>query len=226
MALADFLTRFALQQDNNAPPADKSADSPLFESQFDWASISQQFKDSFDSVHQSLLSIGTLWQLLAILAAVVLAFVLSRFPAGRLRKTAEAREHKDIVHRLIYSVARIVWPAFTVIFLWIATAAFNAIDLPNDALRVAASLLNAWIVVRLVTSNMKPGFWQTFVAVLAWTIAALYILHLLAPVASALNSASFSVGGVKITALRVITSIFIAIVALWAGRLAGDAAQS
>ena len=41
-----------------------------------------------------------------------------------------------------------------------------------------------------------------------------------------LNAAAFSVAGVKITLLRVITSVVIAIVALWIGRVAGDAAQS
>ena len=42
--------------------------------------------------------------------------------------------------------------------------------------------MNAWIVVRFVTANMQPGFWQTAIAIVAWTIAALYILHLLDPV--------------------------------------------
>ena len=110
--------------------------------------------------------------------------------------------------------------------VWIATAAFEAAGLRNEGLRVAASLMNAWIVVRFVTANLKPGFWQTAIAIVAWTIAALYILHLLDPVTDALNSAAFSVAGVKVTVMRVITSIFIAIVALWLGRIAGDAAQS
>lgn len=229
MAVTGLLIQFAQQSVDPEAPATGSTpadEDDLVESHLDWASLKQQAIDGFESFQQNFISWGSLWQACAVVGAILLAYVLSRYPAGRLRKTAEAREHKDIIQRLTHSLSSIVWPAFTVVFLWIATAVFDAIGLPNAGLRVAASLLNAWIVVRFVTSNMKPGFWQTFIAVLAWTIAALYILRLLDPVTGALNAAAFSVGGVKVTALRVITSIFIAIVALWIGRLAGDAAQS
>jgi small-conductance mechanosensitive channel len=222
MAVTGSLIQFAQQSVDPEAPATGSTpadEDDLVESHLDWASLKQQAIDGFESFQQNFISWGSLWQACAVVGAILLAYVLSRYPAGRLRKTAEAREHKDIIQRLTHSLSSIVWPAFTVVFLWIATAVFDAIGLPNAGLRVAASLLNAWIVVRFVTSNMKPGFWQTFIAVLAWTIAALYILRLLDPVTGALNAAAFSVGGV-------ITSIFIAIVALWIGRLAGDAAQS
>ena len=246
MALMNWLLPVALQQDSPQPDIDgpdgETGDSTasettgenagdggngeLVESHLDWESLQAEAVASFETLRDNFISWGSLWQLLAFFAAVGLGWLCSRYPASRLRKYAEGREHNDILSRLSISLSQIVWPAFIVLFLWIATTAFNALALPNAGLRVAASLLNAWIVVRFVTSNMKDGFWQTAVAVLAWTVAALYILHLLGPVTDAMNAAAFTVAGVKISLLRVITSIFIAVVALWIGRVAGDAAQS
>ena len=198
----------------------------VVQSNLDFDDIQQNFTSWIQSIQENFISWGSLWQLLAVIGALGLGYAASRYPAKRLREWAEAREARDVLTRLAQSVAKIVWPAFTVVFLWIATAAFDAAGFRNEGLRVAASLMNAWIVVRFVTANMKPGFWQTAIAIIAWTVAALYILHLLDPVADTLNAAAFTVAGVKVTALRVITSIFIAIVALWLGRIAGDAAQS
>lgn len=241
MALANWMLTLARRQDTQqpdingpgeaAPPAGEegdggTGDEPLAENHLDLESLRRQAMEGFETFQENFISWGSLWQACAILAAMAIGWLCSRYPAARLHKYAGSREQNDILSRLSLSIANIVWPAFIVVFLWIATAAFDAAGMPNTGLRVAASLMNAWIVVRFVTSNMKDGFWQTAIAVLAWTVAALYILHLLGPVTSAMNAAAFSVAGVKITLLRVITSIVIAVVALWIGRVAGDAAQS
>ena len=201
-------------------------DGNLLEANINWQDIQETTMSGLQTFQENFISWGSLWQLIAVLAALGIGYFGSRYPTKRLRAYAESRETRDVLTRLTLSVAKIVWPAFTVVLLWIATAVFESVGLPNEGLRVAASLMNAWIVVRFVTSNLQPGFWQTAIAVVAWTVAALYILHLLDEVTSALNAAAFSVAGVEVTLLRVITSVFIAVVALWLGRVAGDAAQS
>ena len=234
MALANWLLSLGLQQsdpqpDINGPSEGESADSGAEADaapDLNWDELKDQAVDTAQSLRENFISWASLWQASAFLAAVALGWLCSRYPTSRLRKYANGREQNDILARLANSLANIVWPAFIVVFLWIATVAFDSIGIPNEGLRIAASLMNAWIVVRFVTSNMKEGFWQTAIAVLAWTVAALYILHLLGPVTDAMNAAAFSVAGVEVTLLRVITSIVIAVVALWIGRIAGDAAQS
>jgi small-conductance mechanosensitive channel len=173
-----------------------------------------------------LLSVATLWQIGAIIAAALVAYFLSRFPVKRLRAMQASRESTDILSRIYGSLARIIWPAITVIILWALTAAFTANSLENNILRIVTSLLNAWIIVRFISSNMKSGVWSSIFAVLIWSVAALYILKLLNPVMATLESVGFQVAGVDFTLLRLITSVLIAIIALWIGRVAGDAAQS
>ena len=187
-----------------------------------WANIVTWAQDAADAAF----SWGTTWQALAVLAAAALAFLASRYPVARLRRSAADPSRTRIVAVLLLTLARVLWPAFTVVLLWVATAVYQSTGLANEGLRVAASLLNAWIVVRLVTSTMKDGFWASTVALFAWTIAALYIVRLLDPVARSLDGAAIVIGDFRLSVLRVLTSIAIAAFALWAGRLAGDAVQS
>lgn len=188
--------------------------------------IWETFSTWLESLADTVFSIGSLWQAVAIIVAAALGFLLSRFPVGKLKKLAIARDEPDFLFRLYKSIARVIWPAITALLLWVTTTAFSVYDLPSSGLRVVFSLLNAWIIVRLITSNMKEGFWSTSLALLAWTIAALYILRLLDPVTTSLDSAAFEFGGSRLSLLQVITSIVVAIIALWAGRVAGDAAQT
>lgn len=207
---------FMVQTEDTTPEASLSIPPDFLASVETWL---QSFADQ-------VMSYGSLWQLIAIVAAGIIAFPFARYVSGRLKTAAQAQESKTILFRVYATLARVVWPAFIVVLLWVATAAFNAYGLDNNGLRISASLLNAWIVVRLITSNMKSGAWSTIIAFVTWMIAALYILRLLDPVTTSLDSVALEFGGSRFSILRIITSGVIAFVALWVGRVAGDAAQS
>jgi small-conductance mechanosensitive channel len=192
-----------------------------------------KFEDVLRSVQEDMtrlaaefLSYQSLWQILAIVIAGIIGFFLSRVPAARLKKLATSRKHPDILFHAAVSASRIVWPVLTAIVLWIAIPAFKQFGLHNEILRIAASLLNAWIIVRLITSNIRDGLVANTLALLAWLIAALYILRLLQPVTESLDSTIIEFGGVKFSILRLLTSLAVAAFALWLGRIAGDAAQA
>ena len=188
----------------------------IFADMRDWA------MDTWDQ----LLSLSTIWQILAVIAAIGLGWVASRKPQKSLEARRDKRDSTDILYRIYNALAGVMWPVCIVVFLWIAVLIFGAAGLPDDILRIVASLTNAAIIVRLLTKNMAEGPLRTLIALTAWGLAALYILKLLDPVTNALDSAALSVGGTRISVLQVITSIILAIGALWIGRIAGDAAQS
>ena len=192
-----------------------------------------KFEDVLRALHEDVVNLAaefisydSLWQFLAIVIAGIAGFFLARVPVTRLRKLAESRERPDIVFHAAVSSARIVWPVITALLLWITIPAFDQFSLRNEILRVAASLLNAWIIVRLITSNIRDGMVANTLALLAWLIAALYILRLLQPVTESLDSTIIELGGVKFSILRLMTSLAVAAFALWLGRIAGDAAQA
>ena len=180
----------------------------------------------FQGLGDQLWSFGTLWQICAVVVSALLGYLLSRPIAKRLKHSAKSREQKDILFRLYASLARVIWPAFTVALLWTSMTVFAAYGLENTGLRVVASLLNAWIVVRVVTSNMKQGGVANGIAFIAWTIAALHIFQLLEPVTESLDSAAITVGNSRFSLLRIITSFVVAGFALWLGRVMGDAVQA
>jgi len=173
-----------------------------------------------------LFSVTGLWQALIILAAIGLGWVVSRRPKLYMQKRRDRNEPADVMFRIYHALAGVMFPVFIVVFLWLGFFAFRAAGQYGDILRIAASLTNAAIVVRLLTRNMEHGPLKTLIAWTAWIIAALYILKWLGPVKTALESAGLTLGGTRITVLQVITSLIVAIAALWIGRLAGDAAQS
>ena len=179
-----------------------------------------------EAIREQLFSITALWQVLAILASVLLGYLISRYPAKQLRKLAEDRDNTKFLYKLYNALSIVIWPVFIAILLFAATATYDALNMPNDGLRIVSNLLNAWIVVRVITSTMNDGFWPKALAVLAWTIAALYILRLIGPVSEALDSTKIGFAGIRISVLHIIQSVLIAGVALWIGRVAGDAAQS
>lgn len=211
-------------------PADISPEAELEQAQAqagqDVQSFIENAKEFAVSAMDTLLSASTLWQALAILAAIALGFIASRKPKKYLEKKRNAQEATDFLFRIYHALAGVIFPVFIVIFLWVGVAAFRAAGQPVEVLRIAASLTNAAIIVRLLTRNMEEGPLRSLISLTAWGIAALYILKWLGPVKAALESAGVTVGGTRITVLQVITSLILAIAALWIGRIAGDAAQS
>ena len=200
--------------------------SPTLLNTLKFEDVLRSIRDDVVNLAAEFISYASLWQFLAIIIAGIAGFFLSRVPVTRLRKLAESRERPDVVFHAAISSARIVWPVVTALLLWITTPAFEQFGLRNEILRVAASLLNAWIIVRLITSNIRDGMVANTLALLAWLIAALYILRLLQPVTQSLDSTIIDFGGVKFSILRLLTSLAVAAFALWLGRIAGDAAQA
>jgi len=214
-------------------PSDTPTVQPDAELQEVPQAAAQDIQSIFDSAQawfanalDTLLSVSTLWQAIAVLIAVGLGWVLSRRPSAYMKAKRDSRDGTDILYRIYNALAGVMWPVCVVILLWIAMFAFRSADQPSAILRIVASLTNAAIIVRLLTRNMEEGPLRTLIALVAWGVAALYILQWLDPVTGALDSAGVSFGGTRITVLQGITSVVLAIAALWIGRVAGDAAQS
>ena len=78
----------------------------------------------------------------------------------------------------------------------------------NRLLESVAWLIAAWIVIRLATQVVTQPLWATFIAWVAWAIAALNILDLLAPVMEILDFAGMDIGegGFRISLLTIAQS--------------------
>ncbi len=127
--------------------------------------------------------------------------------------------HRDwITERLLPLLTPTAW----VIGLWVAVALANRLGWPHDAADITISLLLAWLVIRLAADLVPYAALARLIAVIAWVVAALNIVHLLSPTLALLDSAAVVIGGLRISILTVVKGVVSLAVLLWAATLASD----
>src|SRR5215210_6860043 len=114
----------------------------------------------------------------------------------------------------------LVTPGLWATGLWVAIEVAQRLSWPHDVARVAANLLVAWLVIRLVADLVPSRALARLIALAAWSLAALNILQLLAPLAAVLDSAAFTLGSLRLTALTLIKGILALTVLLWIATVA------
>jgi len=82
--------------------------------------------------------------------------------------------------------------------------------------RIVASLLTAWIVIRLFSGFVPDPLYSKIFAGTVWVIAALNILNLLGPTISLLDDAAITWGSSRISAYAVLKGALLAAALLWA----------
>lgn len=115
--------------------------------------------------------------------------------------------HRDwITERLLPLLTPTAW----VIGLWVAVALANRLGWPHDAADITISLLLAWLVIRLAADLVPYAALARLIAVIAWVVAALNIVHLLSPTLALLDSAAVVIGGLRISILTVVKGVRLA----------------
>ncbi|MEM6639520.1 MAG: mechanosensitive ion channel domain-containing protein [Pseudomonadota bacterium] len=177
------------------------------------------------SILEDLLSIHGALELGAIVLSGVLAFLLAG-PFNRLLgrlwpadDMARSRRARDVVTNLMRPIC---WVAA----LWVSTAAIHSMGYAPNLTTIAASLLNAWILIRFVSSFVKDEALAKFFALIAWSVAALNIFGLLQPTIDALKSVGFDVGESRLSLFLALKGIVLAIVLIWIATATSAVVQS
>ncbi len=165
-----------------------------------------------------------------IIVAGLLAWALRRPAQALLRKMWPAKDLPRSA-RAAHVVEGLVLPILWVTLLWIATAVVAELQWDVSILRICASLLNAWILIRLVSSFVADRALANAFAVFAWIVAALNILGLLQPSIAMLESVGFSFGESRLTLFLVVKGAALAVLFIWvasvvAGLIQGSLARS
>jgi small-conductance mechanosensitive channel len=151
--------------------------------------------------------------------AIALGFVVSLFVARQVRGhlidffTRRVRSYRLKV--VGHTLAQLLLPIFWVSLLMLIGMAIEPLGHPENLMRIVSSLLTAWVVIRLFSSLVPDPFWARTVATIAWTLAALNILNLLAPAATFLDSFGIDVGQSRVTAFVLLKAIVIGGLLLW-----------
>ncbi len=154
-------------------------------------------------------------QIVAVAAAFLLGYILAK-PLGRLAlRHIESRLRDRTLLALATTGVELLLPVICAVVLWIAYYAARAFDFPSAFLHIVGSLLNAWIVIRIISSAVRNQTWSRFFAVVAWSIAALSILQLLEPAVRLLDSLAITLGETRISLFLVLKGMLLALVLLW-----------
>jgi small-conductance mechanosensitive channel len=87
---------------------------------------------------------------------------------------------------------------------------------PHAVAEIAINLVLAWLVIRLAADVVPNAALAQLIAVLAWVVAALNIVHLLGPTLDLLDRAAILVGGLRVSLLTVVKGVLSLTVLLWA----------
>lgn len=175
---------------------------------------------SGEKIAAQLLSYDGLYQVALISAAVVVAWIVARpvrkMVAGMWPTTDG---HTTYLSNAQTVIQKLIFPAFVVMTLWIGSTAFQSLNIGNDLVRLVASLMQAWVLIRLFSTFVRDPLWSRTFATIAWFIAALNILRLLDPAIALLDSVALSMGETRLTLYMVIKGLIILGLLFWLAAL-------
>lgn len=164
--------------------------------------IGELLRMAYHWVLDNVFVLANAFQLLVVVATLGIALLLSR----RLRRWIERQKAHPGVTRVYRVILPLLLPLVWFALQWLSIAAATSLGLQYQLIDIVATLLTAWVAIRLVSQLVKNPVWATLITWTAWTIAALQILNWLDPVIAILNSAAVTFGDLRISLYTVAKS--------------------
>jgi small-conductance mechanosensitive channel len=178
----------------------------------------QELLRALDSwVHTHVLSFDNAIQL----GLVALALLLGRWLGVRVRARAlaalERRSWRAELQDTASRIAGIAPAASMLLLLWLAAEGSAQTELlGHQVTRTAASLVTAWVVIRLASRAIRNEVVAGFVAWFVWGMAALVAVGLFDAAVGLLDGLALHLGEVRISLLMVLQGAVALAVLLWA----------
>jgi len=167
-----------------------------------------------------LLSVTTIGQVIVVVSAFFAARLIAPRIQAMLARVTQGRRLEPQLRRAVGAIAPLALPVAWLALLWLAVLIATHADLPRHIMTIVVSLLTAWVVIRLTASLVRDPVWSRFVALVAWTIAALNIVGLLEPTMTVLDGIAVTLGGLRISALTIVRAMLSLALLLWVATLA------
>ncbi|MCW8846074.1 MAG: mechanosensitive ion channel [Gammaproteobacteria bacterium] len=145
-----------------------------------------------------------------------LLFLLARFLSPRLDTLLTERVTLPFMRRVAEAGAGVSLALPWLLMQWLVLVIAAAASLPYRVLEIVASLLSAWVIIRLVSQMVRDPLLSRMIAWVAWSVAALNIVGLLLPAIEILDSVAVTLGGIRVSPYTVVKSTMALGVLLWA----------
>ena len=166
----------------------------------------------------------TVIQLVVILSTALISRIAANYLDDPIRERLRKIEgQRALLRFLVIFTRRLFWFLFAA-QLWISYFILRGITWPSNSylVRTIMGLVTAWFIISLLSRIIGNRLVSRVVAILAWTVAALYIVGLIPETRAVLENASFTLGSVHISLLSIVKSAILLTVLIWAAILASQ----
>ncbi len=181
---------------------------------------------------QALLNVDVAIQLGLILGAIVPAAILGPNLKNGLQRLLQEHIKQPTLRSVLHAFAELALPVTLYAMLMLVLLGLSAAERPTAWIAGAIALMNAWIIVRLVTLIIRSDFWSRVAFYVAWPIAALDAFGALGPVVEQMRELAIPLGQndagvpVEISLFDVVRTLFYFAILLWAANFANKLLQN
>jgi small-conductance mechanosensitive channel len=172
-------------------------------------------RTALDELTAPVVLVGLGVQLALLAAATGLAMVLRRLTCHWSDRLVERVDPRLRRPRLMAALRQAVTPALALLLIGVAHQISLALLGSAELLRIAASLLLAWIVIHTTSALVRDAAWARLIATATWLVVALHILHLLDPTVRLLDGMAISAGELRVSVYTLLKGALVAALLVW-----------
>lgn len=153
-------------------------------------------------------------QVIAIAVTLLVAVVFHRWVRDLLQSIETRLD--GLRWRRLFKTARVIsLPIAWVIGLWVSLGVLSALGQVTGLVRLVASLLNAWVFIRIVAAAIPNASLSNAFAWFAWTVAALNATAQLDPLIRWMQGQKFSTETVSVSIWDVVQGMLVTALFIW-----------
>ncbi|MFW6016322.1 MAG: mechanosensitive ion channel family protein [bacterium] len=140
-----------------------------------------------------------------------------------IEKIIKYLKHISIISRekIILEANKLLWPIIAAVLVWIYSIIAISLAWPYQIVISVAHILNAWIIIKIVSSFIHNRYLSHLISLIIWILAVLRILNIYDIIMNFLDDITLSTGNYSITVLASINSVLIFITILFlSGKIA------
>ncbi len=123
------------------------------------------------------------------------------------------------VHLRLQRLAELVPALAALLVLGTVNAGLQQTGFSPDISRIAAKLLTAWIIIKIVVLILKDSAWTPVLAGFVWGVTALAIVDWLDPLMGVMDQVGFSIGEFRLSLLGIVQAALLFAVLMWVAAL-------
>ncbi len=182
---------------------------------FDIGGLKDFYNQALAWLLNEVLVLSTLVQAIVVVAALVVALIFVKPLRAWIEHALERHAGHPYRSRFLAASKLVVFPTLWLIVVWLSVLVAHGAGWPLHLLESTASLLTAWVLIRLTSQLVRDKAWAQFVAVTLWTVAALNILDLLDPTIELLDSLAVTFGELRVSVLTMVKGVLSLFVLVW-----------